>query len=58
LVAGSQAVEKVLGKTRVVASSGGGGGLGAKAWTADKAELVFFPPTGELRVWWSMAEAH
>lgn len=30
------------------------GGTRMGSWTADKADIIFFPPTGEMRVWWTM----
>ena len=39
---------EIFGSTKLV------GGTRLGSWTANKMELVYFPPTGELRIWWTM----
>lgn len=47
-VRGSAAAGEIFGKTKI------SGGTRLGSWTANKMELVFFPPSGELRCWWTM----
>ena len=45
----SAAAGEIFGKTKIT------GGTRMGSWSANKMELVFFPPTGELRIWWTMS---
>ena len=45
----SRGAADVFGSTKLT------GGTRMGSWSADKMELVFFPPTGELRCWWTMS---
>jgi hypothetical protein len=47
-VRGSSSAGEIFGKTKIT------GGTRMGSWSANKMELVFFPPTGELRCWWTM----
>ena len=47
-IRGTSSAGEIFGKTKIT------GGTRMGSWSADKMELVFFPPTGELRVWWTM----
>ena len=47
-VRGSSSAGEIFGKTKIT------GGTRMGSWSANKMELIFFPPTGELRCWWTM----
>ncbi len=47
-VRGTASAGEIFGKTKIT------GGTRMGSWSANKMELVFFPPTGELRIWWTM----
>jgi hypothetical protein len=44
----SASAGEIFGKTKIT------GGTRMGSWSANKMELVFFPPTGQLRCWWTM----
>lgn len=45
----SKAIGEIFGHTKIK------GGTRLGSWTANKADIVFYPPTGQLRVWWTMS---
>ena len=47
-VRGTASAGEIFGKTKIT------GGTRMGSWSANKMELVFFPPTGDLRIWWTM----
>ena len=44
----SKSIGEVFGHSKIK------GGTRMGSWTADKADIIYFPPTGELRAWWTM----
>ena len=47
-IRGSASAGEIFGKTKIT------GGTRMGSWSANKMELVYFPPTGQLRCWWTM----
>jgi hypothetical protein len=41
---------QIFGKAKIK------GGHRFETWSADKGDLIFYPPTGVLRVWWTMQQ--
>lgn len=42
------AIGEMFGKSKIA------GGNRMQTWRADKADVIYFPPSQELRVWWTM----
>ena len=47
-VEGSASAAEVFGATKIK------GGTRLGSWQADRVELVYFPPSQQLRIWWTM----
>ena len=45
---GSAAMGEIFGKSKIT------GGTRCGSWSADRGEIVYFPATREMRVWWTM----
>lgn len=48
VVASTKQMGEIFGKSKIK------GGTRLGSWSADKGDLIFFPSSGELRVWWTM----
>lgn len=48
LVEGHDSAAQIFGKTKIT------GGTRMGSWTADKMEIVYFPATSAMRIWWTM----
>jgi hypothetical protein len=48
LLEGSESIGRVFGKSKIT------GGTRMGSWSADMMEVVFFPQTGAMRLWWTM----
>jgi hypothetical protein len=49
-VKNTQAMGEIFGHSKIK------GGTRMGSWSANKADFIFFPQSGELRVWWTMQE--
>ena len=48
-IKGTAALGDIFGKSKIQ------GGTRLGSWSADKADIIFFPPSNDLRVWWTMS---
>lgn len=48
-VESSKAIGEIFGHSKIK------GGTRLGSWIADKADIVFYPPAGQMRVWWTMS---
>lgn len=48
-VEGTQALGEIFGRSKIK------GGTRLGSWSADRGDVIFFPATGKMRVWWTMS---
>jgi hypothetical protein len=47
-VAGGGPISEIFGASKIKGSTRMGG------WCADKCDIIFYPPLGKMRIWWTM----